>query len=162
MTAEMQNRVHRCKGNDTIYSLEDRGAGWYLYRGDSRGENIVDSCPGCGRIMIHWPFREEEAYAGEIDSIIKAVVEVFGLTVDDLKGRRRDANTALARQVAYYLIRQGADYSLAKVGQALGGRSPAAVSYGYQRVADAINKDRHLNELISKCQRRKAGNAEPI
>ncbi|MBA7677962.1 hypothetical protein ES703_86229 [subsurface metagenome] len=56
---EMQKRVHRCKQNSTDYSLEDRGDGWYLYLGDSRGENRVDSCPWCGRPMIHWPFQEK-------------------------------------------------------------------------------------------------------
>ena len=53
-------RVHRCKGNDTTYSLEDRGDGWYLYRGDSRDEKVVLDCPWCDRPMIHWPKKEME------------------------------------------------------------------------------------------------------
>ena len=72
--------------------------------------------------------------------IMEAVINHFQMTPSDLKGRKRDEATALARQVAMYLIRQETDCSLAEVGKELGGRTPATVSHAYQKIAtDIIN-----------------------
>jgi chromosomal replication initiator protein len=84
--------------------------------------------------------------------IIEAVINSFQLTPSDLKGRKRDEATALARQVAMYLIRQETDYSLAEVGQELGGRSPATVSHAYQKIANDINNSPSLRRKIFEIQ----------
>ena len=86
--------------------------------------------------------------------IIEAVVNSFQLTPSDLKSRKRDEATAFARQVAMYLIRQETDCSLAEVGQELGGRSPATVSYAYQKIASDINNDPSLRRKIFDIQHR--------
>ena len=84
--------------------------------------------------------------------IMEAVVDCFQLTPSDLKGRKRDETTALARQVAMYLIRQETDYSLAAVGRELGGKSPATVSYAYQKIASDINNSPSLRRKIFDIQ----------
>lgn len=68
-------------------------------------------------------------------AIVQMVAEEFGLTADDLTGRVRTAKIALARQVAMYFIRQKTGLTLADTGHLLGGRTPATVSWGYQRIA---------------------------
>ena len=85
--------------------------------------------------------------------IIEAVVNSFQLTPSDLKGRKRDEATALARQVAMYLIRQETDYSLAAVGQELGGRSPATVTHAYQKIANDIHNSPTLGRKIFDIQK---------
>ncbi len=84
--------------------------------------------------------------------IMEAVVNNFQLTPSDLKGRKRDEVTALARQVAMYLIRQETDCSLAQIGQELGGRTPATVSYAYQKIARNINNSPSLSRKIFEIQ----------
>jgi chromosomal replication initiator protein len=84
--------------------------------------------------------------------ITEAVVSCFQLTPADLKGRKRDAATALARQVAMYLIRQETDCSLADIGQELGGRSPATVSHAYQKISGDINNSPSLRRKIFEIQ----------
>lgn len=84
--------------------------------------------------------------------IIEAVVNRFQLTPNDLKGRKRDEATALARQVAMYLIRQETDCSLAEVGRELGGRSPATVSHAYQKIANDMNNNPSLRRKIFDTQ----------
>ena len=86
--------------------------------------------------------------------IMEAVVNSFQLTPSDLKSRKRDEATALARPVAMYLIRQETDCSLSKVGQELGGRSPATVSYAYQKIAGDINNSPSLRRKICDIQQR--------
>ncbi len=84
--------------------------------------------------------------------ITEAVVNSFQLTPSDLKSRKRDEATALARQVAMYLIRQETDCSLAEIGQELGGRSPATVSHAYQKIANDINNSPSLRRKIFEIQ----------
>jgi len=84
--------------------------------------------------------------------IMEAVVNSFQLTPSDLKSRKRDEATALARQVVMYLIRQETDCSLAEIGQELGGRSPATVSYAYQKIARDINNSPPLRRKVFQIQ----------
>lgn len=31
------------------FTVENRGDGWYLYKGDDRGANTINFCPYCGK-----------------------------------------------------------------------------------------------------------------
>ena len=84
--------------------------------------------------------------------ITEVVVNSFQLTPSDLRSRKRDEATALARQVAMYLIRQETDCSLAEIGQELGGRTPATVSHAYQKIASDINNSPSLRRKIFEIQ----------
>lgn len=84
--------------------------------------------------------------------ITEAVVNSFQITPTDLRGRKRDEVTALARQVAMYLIRQETDCSLAETGRELGGRTPATVSHAYQKIAVDINNNPTLRRKIFDIQ----------
>ena len=84
--------------------------------------------------------------------IMEAVVDSFQLTPSDLKGRKRDEMTALARQVAMYLIRQETECSLSVIGKELGGRTPATVSHAYQKIAYDINNDPALKRKVFDIQ----------
>ncbi len=86
--------------------------------------------------------------------IIEAVVNSFQLTPTDLKSRKKDEATVLARQVAMYLIRQETDCSLDEVGKELGGRSPATVSYSYQKIATSLNDCPSLQRKVFDIQQR--------
>jgi chromosomal replication initiator protein len=86
--------------------------------------------------------------------IIEAVVNTFQLTPTDLKSRKKDEATVLARQVAMYLMRQETDYSLDQVGKELGGRSPATVSYAYQKIATSLNDSPALQRKVYDIQQR--------
>jgi len=85
--------------------------------------------------------------------IIEAVANSFQLTPVDLKSQKRK-QSALARQVAVYVIRQETNLSLAQVGQELGGRDPSFVSRAYREIATNINADPYLRRKISDIQHR--------
>jgi len=96
------------------------------------------------------------------ESIMEAVADCFQVTTSELKGQKRPERIVFPRQVAMYLIRQETDCSLAQTGQVLGGRCPATISYGYQRIAKRMANNSgmkkrivELQEQISKKRRRK-------
>ena len=65
-----------------------------------------------------------------------------------LKGRRRDKHTALARQVAMFLMREDANLPLATIGKVLGGKDHTTVMHACQRIGERINLDAHLRRDI--------------
>ncbi len=85
---------------------------------------------------------------------IARVAEYYGLTVDDLTGRRRTADIARARQVAMYLLREENGLSLPSVGEFLGGRDHSTVSHGVEKIAGEIQSDEGLRQAIVKLRDR--------
>jgi len=86
--------------------------------------------------------------------IIEVVASIFNLTLSDLKGRKRDETTVLARQMSMYLIRQDTDCSLAQIGKELGGRSPATISYAYEKIASGISNEPRLRRQVFNIQQK--------
>jgi chromosomal replication initiator protein len=94
--------------------------------------------------------------------IIEAVANSFQISPSDLKGRKRNVLTALARQVAMYLIRQETDCSLAEIGNQLGGRTPATITHAYQKIAHDINSDSSLNKKVLAIKQQLNGTATDL
>ena len=84
--------------------------------------------------------------------VLEAVASSFQLTPVDLKSRKKDKETALARQVAMYLIRQATNCSLAQIGQALGGKNPSTVSHACEKIASDIDASPYLRRKILDIQ----------
>ena len=85
--------------------------------------------------------------------IIEAVADCFQLSRDALMGRERDKDTALARRLAMYLIRQETNYSLAQIGQQLGNRDAASVTSACKKIASDINVSPFLKRKLRDIQR---------
>ncbi len=84
--------------------------------------------------------------------VIEAVANSFQLTPSDLKSRKRDRETVLARQVAIYLIRQKTSCSLTQIGQKLGGRNHSTVIHACEKVAHNITDSPSLRHKILDIQ----------
>ena len=78
--------------------------------------------------------------------IVDAVCSYFDVEVEVLKGRRRDKQTALARQVAMYLLREDAHLTLKAAGLALGGKDHTTVMHACVRIASLANEDPDLRQ----------------
>jgi chromosomal replication initiator protein len=86
--------------------------------------------------------------AASLGQIIEVVAYSFQLTPADLVGRKRDKETALARQVAMYLLRQETKYSLEQIGDELGGRDHSTVIHACAKIAGNIGSSAELKRKI--------------
>ncbi len=84
--------------------------------------------------------------------VVEVVASSFQLTAADLKTRKRDKATALARQVAMYLIRQETSCSLNQIGNELGGRDHSTVIHACEKIVSEINASPHLRRKITDIQ----------
>jgi chromosomal replication initiator protein len=85
-------------------------------------------------------------------AVIKAVAQSFQLNPEDLKGRKRDRNTTLARQLAMYLLKEGTSCSLAQIGLEFGKRDHSTVTHAVQKIAAEIDNDPYLRRKVFDIQ----------
>ena len=82
-------------------------------------------------------------------AVLDAVSSYFDVSLDVLQGRRRDKHTALARQVAMYLLREEVSLPYSAIGQLLGGKDHTTVMYAYRRIGEQLNADTHLRRDLT-------------
>ena len=85
-----------------------------------------------------------------IDRVINEVSSYFGLTVEDLRSKKRTADIAMARQIAMFIIREMADVSLTQIGDVFGGRDHTTVMHSVNKVEDEIEVNPHLKSDVDE------------
>lgn len=81
-------------------------------------------------------------------TVIMAVADGFGISIDELKGQSRRREISLARQVGMYLMRQHTGLSLPKIGEEFGGKDHTTVIYSCEKVADLQRTDPNLAQTL--------------
>lgn len=80
--------------------------------------------------------------------IIGQVAQYFHLTFDDLVGRARTKNVALARQIAMYLTREMTSMSLVDIGEVFGGRDHTTVMHAYTRISNEMQEKQEIYTYV--------------
>ena len=79
-----------------------------------------------------------------IETIQASVAEHYGISVDEMKGKRRDKNIVFPRQVAMYLIREETESSLPVIGSAFGGRDHTTALHAIEKITELMREDVRL------------------
>jgi chromosomal replication initiator protein len=86
----------------------------------------------------------------EPGEIMNQVAGAFGISIQNMIGPDRRQEIVLPRQIAMYLLREEANYSLPKIGEAMGGRDHTTVMYACQKVTDMLERDDKLRRQVIK------------
>ena len=97
-------------------------------------------------------FKEPKSTSITPSLIVDAVAKGFQLTPLDLKSKKRDKETTLARHLTMYLIRQETNCSLAQIGRELGGRDHSTVTHACEKIASGIAASPYLRRIIRDIQ----------
>ena len=81
--------------------------------------------------------------------ILDIVSEHFGISVKDIKSNKRNAEIAVPRQIAMYLIRSMTETSLKAIGVILGGKDHSTIKYGVEKIASEMEEDEVLSNTIN-------------
>jgi len=68
------------------------------------------------------------------DRIVEIVARYYGVPTEQLRGKARDKQIVLPRQVAMYLMREETEAPLMRIGEALGGRDHSTVLHGCDKI----------------------------
>ena len=79
---------------------------------------------------------------------LDAVSAHFGVDMETLRGRKRDKKTALARQVAMYILREDAQMNASAIARTLGRKDHTTVLYGCKTIENQQNADAKLRRDI--------------
>ena len=76
-----------------------------------------------------------------VETIQETVAGYYGISVEEMKGKRRDKHIVLPRQVAMYLIREEIAMSLPAIGHAFGDRDHTTVLHSYEKINTEAKED---------------------
>ena len=82
------------------------------------------------------------------DEIARAVQSQFGVSVSDLRSRKRTRKVLKPRQVAMYAAKHTTDHSLGEIGAFFGGRDHATVIHATKRVKEELSLDPDLRQHL--------------
>jgi chromosomal replication initiator protein len=85
-----------------------------------------------------------------VDFIQRCVAEEYGVSLSDLKLKRRNKTIVLPRQVAMYLSRELTDLSFPEIGGFFGGKDHTTVLHSYNKIKTVSATDGVLKETIEK------------
>jgi chromosomal replication initiator protein len=88
-----------------------------------------------------------------MDNIIRVAAEYFGLTPNDLKGKKRSQNIVFARHLAMYIGYEMTDYSTTEIGQDFGGKDHTTVMYSIDKIKGKLLTDPALEATIESLKR---------
>ncbi len=101
------------------------------------------------KAVVNIGSRERVTDSSALSRVIDAVAQGFNLKPEDLKGRRRDKETSIARRVAMYLLRQENGCSLAQIGALLGDRDPSSVATGSKKLAEELVHNKSTKQKLA-------------
>jgi chromosomal replication initiator protein len=79
-----------------------------------------------------------------VERIQTLVADYYNVTLDDMKGKRRDKHIVFPRQVAMYLVREETPSSLPAIGKAFGGRDHTTAMHSIEKIANELKEDERL------------------
>jgi len=88
----------------------------------------------------------------QIQTIINAVTDFYGVKVTDLQSKRRHRSVALPRQVCMYLARKHTRHSLEEIGGYFGGRDHTTVMHAVRTVEVKVGNEDDFQRIVSSLE----------
>ena len=85
-----------------------------------------------------------------ISKIQKTVADYFNISVEDLKGKKRNNKVVIPRQIAMYLCRMETDDKFEKIGLEFGGRDHSTVIFACDKIEKELKSNIELSDTINK------------
>lgn len=85
-----------------------------------------------------------------VNNIIKITAQYFGITPEEIKGKKRSKHIVFPRQLAMYLSRELTDLSLPKIGNDFGGKDHTTVIHACNKIKDLALDSSETREMIEK------------
>jgi len=89
-----------------------------------------------------------------VERIQTLVADFYNVTMDDMKGKRRDKHIVFPRQVAMFLVREETPSSLPAIGKAFGGRDHTTALHSIEKIANELKEDERLRYEVQAIRER--------
>ena len=85
----------------------------------------------------------------KIEQVQKIVATKYNLTLEDIKGKKRNANITMPRQIAMYICRNVLNEPLMKIGIEFGGKDHTTVMHSVNKIEKELKTDSKLEMEIN-------------
>jgi chromosomal replication initiator protein len=85
-----------------------------------------------------------------VEHVQQVVAEYYGISVEEMRSKRRDKHIVFPRQVAMFLIREEIAMSLPAIGQVFGGRDHTTVLHSYEKIFNEAKEDPRVSDDVSR------------
>ena len=92
-------------------------------------------------------FEKQERVTPE--NIIKKVCEYFGITENEITGKKKSKEIVEPRMIAIYLIDDVLDIPLVSIGKIFGGRDHTTIMHSRDKIGEQIKKDNKLSAIVN-------------
>jgi chromosomal replication initiator protein len=83
------------------------------------------------------------------EKIVEVVARYYQVPVEQLRGKARDKQIVLPRQVAMFLMREETEAPLLRIGEALGGRDHSTVLHGCEKIEREMGENDDFRREVS-------------
>ncbi|MBQ1351956.1 MAG: chromosomal replication initiator protein DnaA [Oscillospiraceae bacterium] len=113
-------------------------------------EQLQDHSPSISmaQSVIRDILTDEQPTPVTVERIIAEVSNLYGVTSDDIRSKKRSQQISNARKVAIYLVHQITQMTLASIGEEFGNRDHSTIVYAVKYVEKNIKKDTNLRDAI--------------
>ncbi len=86
--------------------------------------------------------------------ILEATAEMFGLSIEDLRGKSRSRPLVTARQIAMYVLREMTDFSYPAIGREFGDRDHTTVMHAVTKISKLMAERRAIYDQVTELMTR--------
>jgi chromosomal replication initiator protein len=84
------------------------------------------------------------------DLILSRTAEMFGFTVDDIRGKSRRRPLVTARQIGMYVMREMTDLSYPAIAREFGGRDHTTVIHAVEKIGALMKERRQIYDQVTE------------
>ena len=84
-----------------------------------------------------------------VSKIIEEVGRTYGVSPEDIKSSKRNANVSFARQISMYVVREITQMPMVEIGKEFGGRDHSTVVYAIQQIEKKSARDPVTKATVS-------------
>jgi hypothetical protein len=85
---------------------------------------------------------------------LDATAEMFGLSIEDLRGKSRSRPLVPARQIAMYVLREMTDFSYPAIGREFGDRDHTTVMHAVTKISTLMAERRAIYDQVTELMTR--------
>ena len=84
-----------------------------------------------------------------VERIIQEVARTHGAPPEDIRSKKKDAQTAKMRRIAMHVVREVTDLSTPAIGEEFGGRDHSTVLFALNKAKQEIDSDSSLRAMVA-------------
>ena len=97
--------------------------------------------------------KDRSFYKNDIQRIQRVVCDYYKISIEQMKGKKKNNEVNFPRQIAIYLCRELTTESYPKIGSYFGGRNHSTIISAYQRIEKELTTNDDLKGIIKELKK---------